>query len=262
MTDKLPLARPVPPLEPLAMVVLEAGRMMLAIEAGAGTIEAIVRMVAGGLGAERVDLRVGYASLSVTIGIGGAGITRMRNATHRGVNKRLEQEVWRLARCVSRGELTLEQTRDALSRLEREVPRHSRWVTAAAVGLACAAFGRLLGVDWPGTGSVVLASAAAQLLRGELSARRINSYICATPVATVSCLLAGLGARWAGSTTVTGAMVAATLLLVPGVPAVTAQADILDGHPTLGSARVVTVATTLIFMAAGLWIGDAFLEHW
>jgi len=251
-----------PSLEPLAMVALEAGRMMLEIEAGARTIEEIVEMVARGLGAERVDLRIGYASLALTIGVGSSGITRMLKASHHGVNKRLEQEIWRLAKRVSRGTLTLDQTRTELARLTRETPRHSRWVTAAAVGLACAAFGRLLGVDWPGTGPVFLASAAGQFLRRELLARKINGFICATPVAALSCLLAGLGAGWAGSGTVTAAMVAAILLLVPGVPAVTAQSDILEGRPTLGTARAITVATTLVFMTAGLWIGQAFLDYW
>ena len=251
-----------PSLEPLAMVALDAGRLMLEIEAGARTIEEIVEMIAHGLGAERVDLRVGYASLAVTIGVGPAGITRMRAAGHRGVNKRLEQEIWRMAKRVSRGELTLDETRAGLARLASETPRHSPWVTAAAVGLACAAFGRLLGVDWLGTGPVFLAAAAGQFLRRELHARHISGSISATPVAALSCVLAGLGARWSGSGTVTAAMVAAILLLVPGVPAVTAQTDILEGRPTLGTARAVTVATTLIFMAAGLWIGQAFLDYW
>jgi uncharacterized membrane protein YjjP (DUF1212 family) len=58
------------------------------------------------------------------------------------------------------------------------------------------------------------------------------------------------------------AMIASILLLVPGVPAVNAQSDILEGRPTLGSARVVTVVMTLIFIAAGLWIGPVLLHLW
>jgi uncharacterized membrane protein YjjP (DUF1212 family) len=54
-------------------------------------------------------------------------------------------------------------------------------------------------------------------------------------------------------------MIASILLLVPGVPAVNAQSDILEGHPTLGSARAVTVVMILIFVAAGLWIGQILL---
>jgi uncharacterized membrane protein YjjP (DUF1212 family) len=57
-------------------------------------------------------------------------------------------------------------------------------------------------------------------------------------------------------------MIASILLLVPGVPAVNAQSDILEGHPTLGSARAVTVAMILVFIAAGLWLGKTSLDRW
>jgi len=52
------------------------------------------------------------------------------------------------------------------------------------------------------------------------------------------------------------------LLLVPGVPAVNALSDILEGRPTLGSARVVTIIMTLVFIAAGLWVGPVLLGLW
>jgi len=53
-------------------------------------------------------------------------------------------------------------------------------------------------------------------------------------------------------------MIASILLLVPGVPFVNAQSDILEGHPTLGSARAVSVAVLLIFVAVGLWFAQVF----
>ena len=62
--------------------------------------------------------------------------------------------------------------------------------------------------------------------------------------------------------TFTAAMIASILLLVPGVPAVNAQSDILEGHPTLGGARAMTVAMTLVFVAAGLWVGKISLDKW
>jgi hypothetical protein len=74
--------------------------------------------------------------------------------------------------------------------------------------------------------------------------------------------MGGLGARWVGSATITTAMIASILTLVPGVPAVNALSDILEGHPTLGSARAVTVVVILIFVAAGLWLGNAWLKEW
>ena len=130
------------------------------------------------------------------------------------------------------------------------------------MGLACAAFARLLGVDWPGTGPVFLASAMAQYVRHALLSRHVNAFLCAVPVSFLGSLLTGLGAHWMGSGTVDPAMVASILLLVPGVPAINAQSDILEGRPTLGTARAMTVLMTLVFSATGLWLGKAVLDFW
>jgi uncharacterized membrane protein YjjP (DUF1212 family) len=54
-------------------------------------------------------------------------------------------------------------------------------------------------------------------------------------------------------------MTAAVLLLVPGVPSLNAQYDILNGRPTLGSARAVWVAVILIFITIGVWLGQMAL---
>jgi uncharacterized membrane protein YjjP (DUF1212 family) len=248
--------------EAVATVTLEVGRMLLEAGASASSVEKIVEMVAHGLGAGRVDLRIGYASLAVTIMIGESGVTRMRKVGHIGVNQRLDQDLWRLADRVSRGELTSDETRGELIRLGKETPFHKPWVVALAVGLACAAFGRLLGVDWNGSGPVFIAAAAGQLVRRELITQRVNMFISTTAVSFLSSLIGSVGARWAASQTITVAMIASTLLLVPGVPAVNAQTDILEGHPTLGSARAVTVAMTLIFIAVGMWIGPVLMNLW
>jgi len=152
--------------------------------------------------------------------------------------------------------LTVEQTRAELDHIASRTKRHSPWVMAIAVGLACAAFGRLLKVDWAGTGPVFLAATLGQYVRRDLLSRHANVFIAATAVAFLSSLIGGLGAHWAGSGTVTTAMIASILLLVPGIPCVNAQSDILEGHPTLGSARTVTVAVLLIFVAVGLWLAQ------
>jgi uncharacterized membrane protein YjjP (DUF1212 family) len=248
-------------LEPIAMVALDAGRLLMESGASAASVEQIVVTVASGLGAGRVDLRVGYASLAVTIGIGEAGITRMRKVGHLGVNERMDQALRCLAAKIAHGGMTVAETRDELDRLASQTPRHSAAVMAVAVGLACAAFGRLLGVDWAGTGPVFLAAAIGQFVRRELISRHVNLFINATLVSFLGAVLGGLGARWSGSQTVATAMIAAILLLVPGVPALNAQNDILDGRPTLGSARAVWVVVILIFVTVGLWLGQAILQE-
>ena len=248
-------------LEPIAMVALDAGRLLMESGASAASVDQIVTAVARGLGAGRVDLRVGYASLAVTIGIGEAGITRMRKVGHLGVNQRMDQALRCLAAQVASGGMTVAETRAELDCLASQTPQHSAAVMAVAAGLACAAFGRLLGVDWAGTGPVFLAATIGQFVRRELASRQVNLFINSTLVSFFGAVLGGLGARWAGSHTVATAMVAGILLLVPGVPALNAQMDILDGRPTLGSARVVWVVVILIFVTLGLWLGQVILQE-
>jgi uncharacterized membrane protein YjjP (DUF1212 family) len=249
-------------MDAIESMIPDEGRMLMEAGASANSIDAIVAQFARGLGADRVDLRIGYASLAITIGIGPNGITRMREVGHLGVNQQMDQELWHLAERVGRRELTMEQARAELTRIASSTPRHGAWVMAVAVGLACAAFGRLLHVDWLGTGPVFLAAGIGQLVRRELLTRHVNVFICATLVSFLSSLLGGLGAHWAGSGKLDMAMIASILLLVPGVPSVNALNDILEGHPTLGSARAVTVAVILIFVAAGLWFGQVLLAGW
>jgi len=250
-----------PSLEPIAMVALDAGRLLMEAGAAATGVEWIVEEFARGLGADRVELRIGYASLAITIGIGPNGITRMRKVGHLGVNQRLDQELRHLAKKISQQALSVEQVQSELDRLAHKTPRHSALVMAVAVGLACAAFGRLLGLDWVGTGPVLVAATIGQYVRRQLLAQHVNHFICTTVIALLSSVLGGLGAGWAGSTDISTAMIASILLLVPGVPAVNAQSDILEGRPTLGSARAVSVAMTLIFAAAGLWFGQMLINR-
>jgi uncharacterized membrane protein YjjP (DUF1212 family) len=103
-------------LECVATAALEAGTILMEAGASAKSDEGIAQMIAHGLRAERVDLRVGYAWQSVS-----ELITRESLASTRrgelGVNQRLFQALWCLARRVAGGQFTAEQTRLKLARL-------------------------------------------------------------------------------------------------------------------------------------------------
>jgi len=141
----------------------------------------------------------------------------------------------------------------------RASPRHPDWVVVLAVGVACAAFGRLLDVDWAGVGPILAAAALGQIVRHQLASHKINVFLSTAVVAFLASTLCGLGAQWAGSQTVARDMIGPVLLLVPGVPAFNAQFDILEGRPTLGSARTVWVAVNLVFITVGVWLARGLL---
>jgi len=243
----------------IAAVALQFGKLLMESGASARQVEEIVADVSTGLGAKASELRVGYASLAVTVNRDDQTLTFMRKIGPPGVNQALYQHLWRSAARIRKGECSVAQASEEVNRVANSCSPHSAIVTSIAAGIACAAFGRLLDVDWSAIGPIFGASLLSQLVRRQLAHWRINAFLAVTIVAFIGSLLAGTGARWMGIQTVARDMVVSVLLLVPGVPAFNAQFDMLEGRPTLGSARAAVVAATLIFMTAGVWLAGGVL---
>ncbi|NJC08107.1 uncharacterized membrane protein YjjP (DUF1212 family) [Polymorphobacter fuscus] len=242
-------------LEQVALATLAVGRVLMQCGARGQVVRTGCALVARGLGATQIDTRAGYSSIEVTVRDGDASVTRMTSVAAIGVNHRLDQAVRRLARGAA--DRTPAAVVADLEQLQAATPRHPPWLVAVAVGLACAAFGKLIGVDWPAFPAVAVAAGIGQYLRHQLLHRGVNVFVMAVVVAFVAAALGVLGARAMGSATAYTAMIASILLLVPGVPALNAQSDIIEGDPTLGSARAVWVAMLLIFVVAGVVIAQA-----
>lgn len=246
-------------LEQIALASLKAARLLMECGARAEIVHEGSAMIANGLGAEHVELRSGYASLAITVSSGINTITRMSEVGPLGVNYRLDHAVQALARRVRQESPTPAAVTEELARLEKTTPRHSPWLVALAVGIACASFGRLFGIDWAAVLPVVCASALGQMTRYRLHLSKANPFVTAAIVACQASGIGGLLAHWAGSATVNAAMTASVLLLVPGVPALNAQSDIMEGRPTLGSARAMSVVMLLIFTATGVLVAQTIL---
>ncbi len=216
-------------------------------------------LLAGCRGVELLGMRVGYASITITLSRDGNSITRMATVPPPGVNQRLDQAVRALVREAAETCMPPAELSERLDRLIREVPRYPDWLVVTAVGLACAAFAGLLGADAPALPAVAIAAGAGQMLRLFLHRRALNLFVVVAVVALAAACLGGLGARLFGSFTPELALVSSTLLLVPGVPATNAEMDVVDGYPTLGSARAVSVLMVMVFIAVSIWLAQILL---
>jgi len=246
-------------LEKITDTALAFGRVLMESGASVKVIEQGATLVVQGLGARPIGLRAGYASLTLTASAGGHRVTRMRPVGRHLVNHRLDRAVRHLAIDVAERGGDHAHVRAELDRLVAETPRYSPWLVALGTGSACAAFGKLLGMDVAAILPVLAAGTIGQLARHHLLHRGFNVFVVAAFVALLSATLGGLGAIAVHSATVALATVAATLLLVPGVPATNAQTDIMDGYPTVGSARAVWVAMLMIFASCGIWAAQALI---
>ena len=248
-----------PELEQIAMATLLIGRLLMESGARAQVVHEDCSVVAHGFGADHVDLRSGYASVDITVSRGASTITRTMEVGPHGVDHRLSHAIRDLVRRIQLGNLTPPEALAQATRLKRDTPHFVPWLVALAAGIACAAFGRLLGLDWPGFLPVAAAGAIGQAVRQVMLGRGVNVFVIAACIAFLSSSLGGLGAGWAGSATVNLAMIASVLMLVPGVPALNAQSDIMEGHPTLGTARGVCVIMLLMFIAIGVLLAQVLL---
>lgn len=258
-TETDPVVRRHRDLEKIANAALRAGRIAMECGANCRAVREVTTAVAHGLGAQEVALRLGYASLAITVSAGDNTITRMAGLGRLGVDQRRDTAVRRLAERIGKEGTTVEAIHLDLDRIARETPRHAPWLVAVATGTACAAFGRLLGIDWLAVAPVLVAGTLGQMLRHRLLARGMNLFVVVGIVAFVAAALGGLGSEWLGSASIGMAMMASILLLVPGVPATNAQTDIMDGFPTVGSARAVWVVMVMVFAATGFWLARALL---
>jgi uncharacterized membrane protein YjjP (DUF1212 family) len=247
-------------LDRIAHVTLRAGAILAQSGASVRVVHEGARMIAGGLGVEVLGMRSGYASFEITLERQSRTITRMMQIGPHGVNHRLDFAVRDLVLRVSQGGMSPDDIERELDRLQRDTPRHPPWLVAIATGAACAAFGRLLGADWPSFVPMLAAAGIGQRVRHWLLGRQVNVFVVAAIIGCISAALGGLGARLAGSQTVELAMIAAILLLVPGVPSTNAQTDVLDGYPTMGSARAVWVIMIMVFAVTGLWLAELMLR--
>jgi uncharacterized membrane protein YjjP (DUF1212 family) len=246
-------------LDQVAALALEFGGLLMECGASARRVEEIAIQVAIGLGAELVDLRVGYASISITVARNSDALSRMRGVGALGANQDLHHSLLAAVARIQGAGLGVAEVRAELDHILHNSSRHPDWLVATAVGIACAAFGRLMGVDWTGVGPIFVAATLSQVVRRQFALHRVNVFIATLVVSFLGATLCGLGARLLGSQQVVPSMIATVLLLVPGIPSFNAQFDILEGRPTLGSARAVWVAVTLIYMTLGVWLAQGIL---
>lgn len=243
-------------LEEIALVALDAARLLVESGARSRVARNGATFVARGLGAERVYVRIGFTSIGITVGAAGNSITRMMGIGPHGVNLRLDHAVCLLCGRIAKGEFSVSEAAAAIVGVQN-TPRHHWLSVAFAVGLACTSFGLLLGMDWLAVLPVFLSGTVGQIIRYRLLRAGVNAFVTTAVVAFVASAGGGIGGHLIASQTIQTAMFASVLLLVPGVPLLNAQTDVMEGHPTMGSARAISAIMVLVFITVGVWCAQA-----
>lgn len=248
--EKLPLRR-----EELRDVVdlsLWTGQLLLQYGAEAAVVEETTHRIGTALGCDWEDILVSPNALIITTVSNNEFRTRVRRVSSLGVNFTVVSAISRLSRRVEAGELDRHQVRAELQRISKTPHHYNRWLTALMVGLSCAAFSRLFGGDWAVFGVTLAAATLAMLLRQELLRRHFNALLVTVATAFAAGLLASTATLFELSPHGDTALIAAVLMLVPGVPLINAVEDVIKGYPVLGLVRATTGVLMLLGIALGL----------
>lgn len=246
------VSSPLPPVSDVARLSLSIGRLFMEFGESAGMIHEEIFLVARSLGCDSAEVYCQHAAIIVTLRRGEEFCAQMGKVGEHGVNLRGSEAVRDVVRRVSRGDLACSGAQSELDNIPHSIPSYPVWLVCLCTGLACSAFGRLLGADWLSFFPVLVASAAGQWLRRAMMVRHENIFITTGVVSFVSAFLAGAGARLLGSSHLEIATVSAVLLLVPGVAVLNTQTDVIHGKPNLAAARSLRVIYILLFMTLGL----------
>jgi uncharacterized membrane protein YjjP (DUF1212 family) len=232
-------------------IALTAGELLMKNGAESQRVEETVRLLGTGLGCDWGSVLVSYNTIMVTHASGSEFRTQIRRVENIGVNMRVIEDISHVAHRVEAGKLDRASVRAKLDQIGA-VPRgYNQWVTALAVGSACAAFSRLLGGDWPVFGVALLASGVAVIVRGELAKRGLNALLVVLVTAFAAGGLVGLVSRFQFSPRPELALVASVLFLVPGVPGINAVEDLIKGHIVVGLARAVNSVLIVLAIVLG-----------
>ena len=245
-------ATSLPPLSDVARLSLSVGRLLMESgESGRIIHEEIIR-VAYALGCDSAEVYCQHAAIIVTLRRGEEFCVQMGKVGEHGVNLRQSEAIKDTLRRVASGDLECSAAQTEFDDVPHTTPSYPIWLVCLCTGLACSAFGRLFGVDWPAFFPVLIGTASGQWIRHALIVRKQNIFIVSGIVSFGSAFLAGLGARLLGSSHPETATVAAVLLLVPGAAVLNVQMDAIEGKPNLAAARGLRVIYLLVFMTLGL----------
>jgi uncharacterized membrane protein YjjP (DUF1212 family) len=241
-----------PPLSDIARLSLSIGRLLMESGESGRIIHEEILAVAYALGCDSAEVYCQHAAIIVTLRRGEEFCVQMGKVGEHGVNFRESEGIREILRRVAGGNLQCSAAQTELDDIRLTTPSYPVWLVCLCTGLACSAFGRLFGVDWPAFFPVLLGTASGQWIRHALIVQKQNIFIVSGVVSFAAAFLAGWGARLLGSLHAETATVAAVLLLVPGVAVLNIQMDAIEGKPNLAAARGLRVIYLLMFMTLGL----------
>lgn len=234
-------------------VAIRLGVLMLRSGAASFRTDQAVSRVALALGAERVECYVTPNIINATVYRGPEHRTQIAKIEALGVNMDRICALELLARSLKH-DVTPPEVSAQIDAIEQRKPNYSPLTVIVAVGLACGAFAFILGGGILEATAATLAACVAQWVRVRLVTARINPLAVTVACAVVAATLSLALVRLLSAPSPRSGVIASVLLLVPGVPLVTAILDLTRFDLVSGVARGVYAGLIIVSIGIGMLI--------
>jgi len=233
-------------------LLLQAGRLLLEYNESTAEIQRALISTANALTDRTCHVAVSYGSVAVSLGGEGPALESVRELRY---NTAVQARVHEILAQVRLGQLDTETAISRLHSVEADTPRHSRWVTALALGAAAASLARLLGADQVAAGVAGIATSLGLLARQELG--RLYFSLLALPLiaAFIGAILGGSVIRLGWTRTPELVLVVPALMVVPGPHLINGLLDLIDNYLPMSLARLGLATGILLASAAGIILG-------
>lgn len=236
----------------IGLVLLDIGAHLMSSGASTARVRITLNRISDTFG-YRCDVFITNRALMLTVHTDDHSqfFSSVKRISPHGINFKLVSGISRMSWRVVEEHWTLDSIRAELERL-RSLPHYPRWLILTMVGLAGAAFCRLLGGHAIEMITSFAATVAGLFVRQEALRKNFNPYLCAYFASATASLLAGAAIKFNLGISPELGFTASVLFLVPGVPLITSVSDLMDGNILNGLSRGVNAMLISLAIALGL----------
>ncbi len=239
--------------------VLRVGVLVLRSGAASFRTQEVMERCAGALGIAQLEAYVTPTGIIASAYSGDEHRTQIRQVRGLAVDMNRVIALELLSRTLPPG-IEAAELHKRIDAIEAQGMLYPRWIVALMVGLACGAFSVIIGGSALEFVAACGSAAAAQTLRMALIKRQFSAVpivvICAAAAAgicyTLLRLMAPLYELLEIQASLQNGMVASVLLLVPGVPLITALLDLVHLDLVSGLSRGIYAVMILVCIGVGM----------
>ena len=238
---------------------VETGLLLMQHGAESALVENLTRRMGGILGVQ-VEVAIMANAITVTTLCLGKSMTTVRRNEDRGISMHMVTEVQRLVLDLEAGTLGRSGYRKALEAIKPF--RYPRWLVSLMIGLSCACFAGLAGIDWHGALLVFAAAGVAMYVRLHIAHFHFNPLINFFVASFVATSISIQGVTYRVTEMPKVAMAASVLLLVPGFPLINGISDMVKGYMNTGVARLCFAVLLAGATCAGIMLAMRVWNVW